>query len=239
MKSLKFLILITDKMTENLLEDVQKCMADPVSNVIQNFSLDKSEEHYNKWVVQWSMWDYKFNPAAKKEEEYVYYDSLLDLPAKASEAHNLCVNLRMKEFNKGVERHICDKYIVIMRYRLKTFNEWLHDWLSHALSHAYMEPEHGARMILARELWEGVYTNTMIHCFCDGQINAETLKRLWHYEKCNGIVKRVMEEDIEQAMKALEDIEESNEEGEEKSEKCVKDIEKDIEKCVEVLQLKI
>lgn len=39
--------------TDNLLEDVKKCLTDPVFDVTQNFSLSKSREFYDKWKEAW------------------------------------------------------------------------------------------------------------------------------------------------------------------------------------------
>lgn len=36
------------KNPNNLLEDVKKCMTDPVSDLLLNFSLEKSKEWYEK-----------------------------------------------------------------------------------------------------------------------------------------------------------------------------------------------
>lgn len=41
------------KNPNNLLEDVKKCMTDPIYDIIQNFSLEKSKEWYEKRKKQW------------------------------------------------------------------------------------------------------------------------------------------------------------------------------------------
>lgn len=55
MESLVVLILTTDKMLTQtqLREDVTKCMTDPIYDIIQNFSLEKSKEWYEKRKKQW------------------------------------------------------------------------------------------------------------------------------------------------------------------------------------------
>lgn len=205
-------------MKENLLEDVQKCMVDPVSNILQNFSLEKSEEYYNNWVFKWGCGDFRWNPAVKLEEERIEYDGLVDLPTKSAEAHNLCINLKSKEYNKGVEWHVDDQFILVVWYRLKTFDEWLHDGLAVALTQAYNCPEEGAKMIIERELWKWVYRDVYVHLFVEWKIDADTLKRLWQNESWRPVCKwRNLETDIEACMTALYDMEENNSETGQKS----------------------
>ena len=39
---------------DNLLEDIQKCMTDPVADILQNFSLERSKKFYEKRVKQFN-----------------------------------------------------------------------------------------------------------------------------------------------------------------------------------------
>lgn len=192
--------------TDNLLEDVEKCLTDPVYNVIHNFSLEKSKEHYAKWEKAWKSWNYKQNPAVKLEEVSFDFSSLSELWLMTTQAHNLYVNLKKESFNKWVDWYIHWQNIVVSWYRLKIFDEWLHDWLKDALTEAIECPEDGARMVVERELGKGIYSNTAIHMFAEWKIDRKTLKRLWTYERHMYIEDRDIEEDIVQAKKALEDM---------------------------------
>jgi hypothetical protein len=37
----------------DLLNSVRQCLAEPVFDIQENFSLEKSKFHYEKWVNQW------------------------------------------------------------------------------------------------------------------------------------------------------------------------------------------
>lgn len=195
---------------DNLLEDVQKCLTDPVYSVAHNFSLVKSREYYAKWEKAWNSWNYKQNPAVKLEEVSFDFSSLSELWLMATQAHNMYVNLKREDFNKWVDWYIYWQNIVVSWYRLKTFDEWLHDWLKDALYNASQTPEDWVRILLERELGKWVYTNTAIHLYTEEKIDKETLKRLWTYERYMLLEERDIEEDIEQVKKALEDMEECN-----------------------------
>ena len=194
----------------NLLEDVKKCLTDPVSDILQNFSLEKSKLYYEKWAKQWNAWDYKFNPANKLEEVSFAFASLSELGLVTTQAHNLYTNLKKEEFNKWVDWYIYGTNIVVQWNRLKSFDEWLHDGLKDALIMAYKTPEDGARKIIERKHWDWMYTNCAIHMFAEWIITEDMLKRLGQYEKYQEIEWRDIEEDIEQAKKALEDMKENN-----------------------------
>ena len=198
------------KNPSNLLEDVRKCLTDPVSDILQNFSLEKSRFYYDKWATQRAAWDYKFNPADKQEEVSFDFCSLDELTTKSIEAHNVFVNIKKEDFFKWADWYIFGQNVVVEWHRLKSFDEWLHDWLYEALCQAYQTPEDGARKILEKKLWKWVYTNTAIHCFAEWIITEDVLKRLWQYEKYQAIEGRNMEDDIEEAKKALEDMKENN-----------------------------
>ena len=195
---------------DNLLEDVKKCLTDPVYGVIHNFSLKKSKEYYAKWEKIWESWNYKQNPAVKLEEVSFDFGSLSDLWLMAVQSHNLYVNIKRESFNKWADWYIYWQNIVVSWYRLKTFDEWLHDWLRDALYNAGKTPEDWVRILLEKELGRWIYTNTAIHLYAEWIIDKETLKRLWTYEKYMHLEDRDMEEDIEQVRKALEDMEENN-----------------------------
>lgn len=194
----------------NLLEDVQKCMTDPIYDICKNFSLQKSREGYEKRVKQWESGNYKQNPAVKKEEVSFEFANLDDLSLKSIEAQNTFINLKREDFNKWVDWYIYGQNVVVEWYRLKTFDEWLHDWLKDALFMACQTPEDGARKIIERELWNWMYSNGAVHLFIEWIITEDVLKRLGQYEKYQEIKWRDIEEDIEQAKKALKDMEENN-----------------------------
>lgn len=194
----------------NLLEDVKKCMTDPIYDIIQNFSLEKSREGYKKRVKQWESGWYSNNPAAKEETVSFPFTSLSEMGLVSIQAHNLYVNLKKESFNKWVDWYVYGQNIVVSWYRLKTFDEWLHDGIKDAIIQASDNPEDGVRLLLEKKLGGWVYHNTTIHLFAEWVIDEETLKRLWTYEKYQSIKGRDIEEDIEQAKKALEDMKENN-----------------------------
>ena len=197
----------------NLLEDVKKCMTDPISDVLLNFSLEKSRKGYEDRKKQWENGSFRNNPAAKKEEISFAFTNLDDLSSKSIEAQNLYINLERQSFVRDCGWCIYEQNIVVSWYRLKTFDEWLHDWLKDALVMAIDCPEDWARMVIERELGEGKYTNTAIHMYVEWKIDNETLKRLWQYEKYQRIEDRDVEKDIEEAKKALLWMEEDNKKG--------------------------
>lgn len=63
----------------NLLEDVKKCMTDPVSDVLLNFSLEKSRKGYEDRKKQWECGGFRDNPAVKNEEVSFDFGSLSEL----------------------------------------------------------------------------------------------------------------------------------------------------------------
>jgi len=155
------------KNPNNLLEDVKKCMTDPVSDLLLNFSLEKSKEWYEKREKQRDSWSYRQNPAVKKEEVSFDFGDLFELEWNAWQARNLYNNLKKEDFNKWVDWYIYWQNIVVSWYRLKTFDEWLHDWIKEALTMAYNSPEDGARKVIEKELGEWMYTNTAVHMFAE------------------------------------------------------------------------
>lgn len=198
------------KNPNNLLEDVKKCMTDPISDILLNFSLEKSRKGYEDRKKQWESGSFRNNPAVEKEEVSFEFISLLELEANANQARNLYNNLKKEDFNKWVDWYMRGQNIVVSWYRLKTFDEWLHDWLKDALVMAIDCPEDWARMVIEKELGEGKYTNTAIHMYIEWKIDNETLKRLWQYEKYQHMEDRDVEKDIEEAKKALLWMEEDN-----------------------------
>ncbi len=175
------------KTPSKLLATVRKCLAEPTCSIGENFSFVKSLVHYNKWVKQRESWNRKQNSAVKKEEVSFEFTSLTELSWNATQAYNLYTNIKKEDFNKWVEWYIYGQNIVVSWHRLKTFEEWLHDWLREALIMACNYPEDGVRLILERELWKGNYTNTMIHMFAEWKLDEETLTRLGQYEKYQSI----------------------------------------------------
>lgn len=198
------------KNPNNLLEDVKKCMTDPVSDILLNFSLEKSRKGYEDRKKQWECGSFRDNPAVKNEEVSFDFGSLSELWLVSVQAHNLYTNLKKENFNKWVDWHMRGQNIVVSWYRLKSFDEWLHDWLKDALVMAIDCPEDWARMVIERELGEGKYTNAAIHMYVEWKIDNETLKRLWQYERYQHIEDRDIEKDIEEAKKALLWMEEDN-----------------------------
>ena len=201
------------KNPNNLLEDVKKCMTDPVSDILLNFSLEKSRKGYEDRKKQWENGSFRNNPAVKKEEVSFDFGSLSELWLVSVQAYNLYTNLKKEDFNKWVDWYMRGQNIVVSWYRLKTFDEWLHDWLKDALIMAIGCPEDWARMVIEKWLGEGKYTNTAIHMYIEWKINNETLKRLWQYEKYQHMEDRDVEKDIEEAKKALLWMEEDNKKG--------------------------
>lgn len=67
------------KNPNNLLEDVKKCMTDPISDLLLNFSLEKSKEWYEKRKKQWDSGSFRQNPAVKKEEISFDFGDLFEL----------------------------------------------------------------------------------------------------------------------------------------------------------------
>ena len=193
------------KNPNDLLENVKKCLTDPIEDILQNFSLEKSRTYYAKWAKQWEMGDYKFNLANKLEEVSFPFASLTELSWNATQAQNLYNNLKREDFNKWVGWYIYGQNIVVQWNRLKTFDEWLHDWLKDALIMAYKTPEDWARKVIEKELWDWMYTNGAVHLFAEWTITKDILKRLGQYEKYQEIEWRNIEEDIEEAKKKLEE----------------------------------
>lgn len=191
---------------ENLLEDVRKSLEDPVYDILQNFSLEKSKEHYNKWAIQWNMWDFRLNLANKQEEEKFPFNTLAELAKQSEEAQNLFNHLLQEDFFKGCEWAVYWQNVVVRWNRLKTFDEWLYDWLKDAITMHYKEPEEGVRKILHNKLGKWYYGNTAIHMFAEWLISKDVLLRAWQYEEPQKIEWRDLEADIEAATKALYDI---------------------------------
>lgn len=203
------------KIPNDLLNSVRQCLTEPTFDIQENFSLEKSKLHYQKRVKQWDNWNYKQNLAVKKEEVSFDFGNLLELEWNAWQARNLYNNLKKEEFNKWVDWYIYGQNIVVMWYRLKTFDEWLHDWIKDALIMAHDCPEDWARMIIERELWEWHYTNTQVHMFAEWKIDKEMLERLWHYETYQSIDKEDIEKEIEKCVELLSEKDEKCEEGKE------------------------
>lgn len=200
------------KNPNELLEKVQKCMTDPVYDLSQNFSLEKSREYYNKWVEEWNEWHYEWNPAAKVESETFSFEDLKWMACASSQAMIFYDNIKNVEFVKEAEWFITNDGVVVDWYRLKTFSEWLTEWITDALMQAYRTPENAVRKILEKELGKGFYENTEIHLFVEWKIDEETLKRLWTYEKYQPIEGRDVKEDIKEVLKNMwVDIEETTE----------------------------
>ena len=194
----------------NLLEDVQKSLVDPVYDVLQNFSLEKSREYYNKRATQWKLWDFRLNLANEQEEEVFPFTTLTELAEKSQEAQNLFDHLRKEDFFKGCEWCVYWQNVIVRWNRLKTFDEWLYEWVKDALLMHYKEPEEWVRKILVKKLGKWFYDNTAIHMFAEREISENVLRRLGQYEWPRKIEWRNLDEDIKTTIKALHDMEENN-----------------------------
>lgn len=194
----------------NLQEDVQNCLKDPINSILKNFSLEKSKEYYSKWDEAWENWMYSNNPAAQKEKEEFNYKGLEELTKATEIAYAFYNNIKDMPHCKNVRYELSNDKITVHRMRLKTFDEWLHDWLRDAIITACDCPEDWARQVIEKELGAGIYTNTEVHMFAEWVIDTETLSRLSKFEKYQPIEKWDIEEKVEQAKKALEDIKENN-----------------------------
>lgn len=202
---------------DNLLEDIQKCMTDPVSDVLQNFSLEKSRKFYKKHVEEWDADLYEDNPAALHSVETFTFETLEEMGQQSKQAETMVYNLQKLEFVKWVGWKIRWKNIIVSWYRLKTFDEWLEFWLMDALELASSTPEDWVRQILEKELGGGTYTNTAIHMYIEWELTKKQLERLSKYENYRSIENRDMDEDVKTAKYALEDMEEEKEEEEKKN----------------------
>lgn len=191
------------KVKSDLLKKCQECMANPIADILENFSLEKSKFHYEKWAKQREMGDRYQNPADKHEEVSFAFASLDDLAVKSIEAHNLYTNIKAKEFFKGADWYMYWHNIVVSWHRLKSFDEWLHDWLKDALTQHYKDPENGIRKMLDKERWGWLYWNVDIHLWLEWKIDDEAMQRMGRYEPCQSIEGRDLEKDIEEAVKAL------------------------------------
>lgn len=191
------------KVKSDLLKKCQECMVNPIADILENFSLEKSKFHYEKYAKQWDNWGYQQNPADKVERVTFPYGSLNDLSIVAIEAQNLYVNMKKADFIRGLDWRTYGQNIIVWWHRLKTFDEWLHDWLQDALIQHYKDPETGIRKMLAREWWGGLYWNVDIHLRLEWKIDDEAMKRMGRYEPSQPITDRDVEKDIEEAIKAL------------------------------------
>lgn len=195
---------------DNLLEDIQKCMTDPVSDVLQNFSLEKSRKFYKKHVEEWNADLYEANPVALHSVETFAFETLEEMGQQSKQAETMVYNLQGLAFVKWVKWEIRWKNIVVSWYRLKTFDEWLEFWLMDALELARSMPEDWARQILERKLGDWTYTNTAIHMYIEWVLTKKQLERLSKYEWYRSIEEWDLSEEVQKAKDALEDMEEEN-----------------------------
>lgn len=198
------------RVQNNLLEDVKKCLVDSVYDITQNFSLEKSRTYYNLWKEKWDRWDYRLNPVAVLERFDFNYSNLAELSLKSMEAQNLYSNIDKDDLFKWVRYCVITWMIRVEWYRLKTFDEWLEQWLKDALMMHYKNPEDWARKVLQKRLWKWLYDNSSIHMYVEWEITEEQLHRLATYELPRKITWWDIDDDIYQAKKALYDMEENN-----------------------------
>lgn len=189
------------------LELCQQIMIDPITDIKHNFSIEKSRFHYEKYATQWSLGDIYQNPADKHEEVSFAYAWLDDLATQAIQAHNLFVNMKKADFVKKVDWYTYWQNVIVSWHRLKTFEEWLHDWLKDAITQHYREPEKSIQKILRERFSEWYYSNTDMHLRLEWKIDDETLQRLGKFEKPQAIKDRDLEEDIQAATEMLLEME--------------------------------
>ena len=201
------------KPKSNLLEDVQKSLTDPIYDICKNFSLKKSREYYDKWAKQWNQWDYHSNPADKPERISFAFGNLEWMIDASEQAKNLYNNMKAedKDYIRWLDWWLYGQNVVVGWHRLKTFDEWLHDWLKEALEIHYKTPEDWARKII-QKVYDWYFQNSDIHLFAEWKVDEEVLQRMGKYEQPQEIKDRDIEKDIEDAKRALEDMEENNEE---------------------------
>ena len=190
---------------DKLLEDVRECLTNPIFDVTQNFSLEKSKQYYTIYSKQWEDDQrYKNNPANKREEVVFDYSNLEEMARQSIQAHNLITNLEKESFIRNPHYFVRWETIVVAWDRLKTFDEWLTDGLQDALIQAYKYPENWAKMIIGKELGNGNYSNTAIHLFAEWEIDRKVLERLGKSEWFNPIIDRDIVDDVETLKKYLE-----------------------------------
>lgn len=188
---------------DKLVEDVRECLVNPVFDVSQNFSLEKSKQYYTIYSKQWEEGSYK-NPANKREEVVFDYSDLEEMSRQSIQAHNLITNLEKESFIKNPHYFVRWETIVVAWDRLKTFDEWLNDGLEDALIQACKYPEDWARMLIEKELGNGSYSNTAVHLFAEWEIDRKVLERLGKQEWFNPIMDRDIHDDVEELKKILE-----------------------------------
>lgn len=192
------------KAKSDLLKKCQECMVNPVADIVENFSLEKSKTFYEKYSEQWNNWNYKQNPVDKTERIEFPFTTLSELSIVAIEAHNLFVNMEKADFIRGLNWRLYGHNVIVWWHRLKTFDEWLHDGLKDALTMHYKDPEQGVRKILEKERWGWLYWNVDIHLWLEWEIDDEAMKRMGRYEPNQKLEDRDVEKDIEEAINILE-----------------------------------
>lgn len=193
---------------KNILEDVKKSIEDPVYWVSLNYSLEKCEEYYDKRVKQWDNWDSNpySNQWAKREEEVIPFNDLLDLPDAVKQAKTLMNNLKEKDWVKKVNYEVKPNSIVVTWYRLKTFDEWLENGLEDALEKANRDIYADARLYLHNKCGIDWYIwDEEIAAFASGLINLDTLKFLHTRYPTKRFEWRDMKEDIKELKRILYD----------------------------------
>lgn len=95
-----------------------------------------------------------------------------------------------------------DNEVVVMWSRLKTFDEWLNQWLKDALCNAIRDPYEKARDLLCEKLNIPFLTRSAVDAFVEEEVNEEQLQAIFQewdgrYEKvdvCDDCFIKMLEE---------------------------------------------
>lgn len=203
-----------DYWLNSLRAKVRRVLKDPIANVVLNYSVEKAKEYYDKAAKQWESWDYQGWAKVDKHEEISFdFANLESASQQAKEAHNLYTNMlkENKSYIKKLDWYLYGQNFVVSWHRMKTFEEYLHDWIKDALTRAYKDAEWGAKLVLEKELDLGIVSRSGIHCFAEWIIDAETLERLSKFEPATKFDWRDIEKDVEKCIEALNARKEKNE----------------------------
>lgn len=153
----------------NLVEDVKKAILDPVYGVSLNFSLEKAREWYDKKVSSWHF------SAYEEECERFEWGNDKEMQEKMAEATNLFISVKNMSRVKNATINVYTTCAYVERERLKTFEEYLDEWLSDALKNSYENPAHNWALILERELWVKV-TDDEAYLFSIGALDEDSIR---------------------------------------------------------------
>lgn len=187
---------------KNLVEDVKKTLTDPIYNVTHNFSVEKSREYYDGWAKEFCDGLVKGNPAIEEEFEVFEYNTLEELQDVIVEAKWLLKALYEMPHVDEEWYMVGDNEVVVMWSRLKTFDEWLNQWLKDALCNAIRDPYEKARDLLCEKLNIPFLTRSAVDAFVEEEVNEEQLQAIFQewdgrYEKvdvCDDCFIKMLEE---------------------------------------------